>query len=590
MSAGGELESTGISYERADTKLQRQVEALTGQLKKETEARKEAQTALAASEKEAAGLRQIVHQYEVSQAAKAASAQAATSLAEQLLHKSAQVAELQAQRGSLEKELMELEAQARGAQADAEKSLADFLQNMQKEKEELQCQHAAALEDLHVRYQRELTIRQQLAEELDELKRQNMEAVLQTPHASSEASEASEVHVDQQEWPLSPSSEGRLRLALTQSGVTTQDLKEAVQAVESLLCEARRELATRQLRERRAAFEQLHAAIAKGNEAVLVEAIIQAKRTEVDVEDIQKAEVVLQELRALTEDQRAAKDAREHQAKSKEMAFLLVKRDDVVALREHLAGLDDLGVPWQGWKDHARRTLLQCARDLGSTRVQSFLQPLLAPPPAKERNARAEESCITPRVTPIMDVPPECSPAYHERRQADDSPMLQGVSGAAAEDAAPETTPEVLPSKVAGAPSLLGPVGETELRAKAFRAVVQDDTSTLADVISSTVPCCVWSKWRNKGGKDLLTLSEERGSPGAYSMLARALGVLTARKRDCFEEREAVWVMFAGEVQPRRATVVNDTPEEADSILLEFWDGNEPPMLVDRDFVLKTAN
>merc|ERR1719330_363307 len=135
----------------------------------------------------------------------------------------------------------------------------------------------------------------------------------------------------------------------------------------------------------------------------------------------------------------------------------------------------------------------------------------------------------------------------------------------------------------------LAPEEETKLRLAAFRAVVKDDIETLGDIIHEKVPLDIWKNWMNKGGKDLLTLSEERGSSAAYSMLARALGLMKNRRRSSFCEREFVWVMLAGDIQPRQATVLEDVSDEANQICIEFWDDDSEPMWVDRDFVLKSS-
>lgn len=127
---------------------------------------------------------------------------------------------------------------------------------------------------------------------------------------------------------------------------------------------------------------------------------------------------------------------------------------------------------------------------------------------------------------------------------------------------------------------------EAELRPKAFRAVVQDDCVVLASVLES-VPVKLWKRWENKAGKTLLTLSEERSSMGAYSFLAKALGMIKEQPREAYEERQAVWVFLEGELQPRRATVIEDTPQEADDILLEFWDWDDPATRVSRSLVTK---
>merc|ERR550514_2339399 len=120
----------------------------------------------------------------------------------------------------------------------------------------------------------------------------------------------------------------------------------------------------------------------------------------------------------------------------------------------------------------------------------------------------------------------------------------------------------------------------------AFKAVVRDECEALVAVLEK-VHKRVWSKWQNKAGKDLLTLSQERGSSGAYSVLAKALGMVQEMKRESFEEREAVWIFVPGEIQPLRATVLEDTPAEMDTVLVEYWDGDAPPTAVDRCIVRK---
>ncbi|CAK9048989.1 unnamed protein product, partial [Durusdinium trenchii] len=123
-----------------------------------------------------------------------------------------------------------------------------------------------------------------------------------------------------------------------------------------------------------------------------------------------------------------------------------------------------------------------------------------------------------------------------------------------------------------------------KLKAQALRAVVQDDCPSLAKVLKE-VRRSVWSRWQNRAGKDLLTLSQERGSSMVYSMLAKSLGMVKEVKRESYEERQTVWVFANGDIQPRRATVLEDTPEESDDVLLEFWDGDDPPERVERCLV-----
>ena len=86
--------------------------------------------------------------------------------------------------------------------------------------------------------------------------------------------------------------------------------------------------------------------------------------------------------------------------------------------------------------------------------------------------------------------------------------------------------PEFVPRQ--GVKIVSDPKEEEKLKARALRAVVQDDFVTLGEVLN-LAPVEKWSKWENKAGKDLLTLSQERGSSSAYSALARALGLNLSR-------------------------------------------------------------
>lgn len=124
------------------------------------------------------------------------------------------------------------------------------------------------------------------------------------------------------------------------------------------------------------------------------------------------------------------------------------------------------------------------------------------------------------------------------------------------------------------------------LKKEAFRNVVQNKMQELDDVLAQ-LPVRVWSCWENKAGKDLITLSQERGSSGAYCILAKRLGIVQELKKDSFEEREDVWVFLPGEVQPLRATVLEDTPEEQDDVLIQYWDGDEPEKRIEKCLVRK---
>ncbi|CAE6920577.1 unnamed protein product [Symbiodinium sp. CCMP2592] len=89
---------------------------------------------------------------------------------------------------------------------------------------------------------------------------------------------------------LATSSENRLRMAMIDSSSSSAQLKDAISAVESLLGEAKREMKNKQLRERRAAFEQLHAALEANDEHALAQAVEAARMAEVEAEDVAKAE------------------------------------------------------------------------------------------------------------------------------------------------------------------------------------------------------------------------------------------------------------------------------------------------------------
>merc|ERR1712137_931566 len=78
-------------------------------------------------------------------------------------------------------------------------------------------------------------------------------------------------------------------------------------------------------------------------------------------------------------------------------------------------------------------------------------------------------------------------------------------------------------------------------KSKAFRAAAQDDCGTLNEIIES-ISIAIWSKWENRAGKTLLTLSEERRSPSVHLRLAKAFGIAKQLKRESFEVGECVWV------------------------------------------------
>lgn len=463
-------------------------------------------------------------------------------------------------------------------------------------------QHTVALEELSGRCSQEMLKREEMAIEIQRMKRQRgpqpelTEREQQTEIELADRVQQTEIEarsaqVAAMESP--PSAEGILRSAMTRTDVTTEELQVAVEAVEALVTEAKRELQNRRFRERRAAFERLHAAISRGDEAVLAAALVEARRTDVEEEDIAMGTAALHELQALTEEQRAAKALRECEAENKSRAFLLVKRDNVAGLQELVANLDSAGMQWQGWKDHAGRTLLQCAYNLRSAKAQLFLEPLMKP----VTPVRVERKTFTPEHSPgsgmTLHFSGSCPTLLGSRQKSakkfiEASVVVECCTVQEPCEPAPETTPEVASPVFEEVPASVH--DEAALKLAAFRAVVKDDTATLGEILDSKVPLSIWRRWENKVGKDLLMLSEERGSTAAYSMIAKALGILKERRRDSFEEREAVWVMLAGEVQPMRATVLEDTPEEAQDVFVEFWEGCDPPARVVRDIVFKITN
>mmetsp|Transcript_49337 Transcript_49337/g.117376 ORF Transcript_49337/g.117376 Transcript_49337/m.117376 type:complete len:532 (+) Transcript_49337:107-1702(+) len=432
-------------------------------------------------------------------------------------------------------------------------------------------------------------------------------------------------------------SEARLREALVNRSTSTEDLREAIAAVDSLLEEAKRELRQKELRARRAAVESLHSAMALEDEEQLATALAEARRCDVHRDDIEKAEVKLDELHNMSPEQRATKQAARVLREKKKEAYLLVRRDHADELQELLEGLD-ADVRWQDWKDFQGRTLLKFSQAVHAPTVQALLRKMLClPEPAvrqswlaredsfedegrQRKNSKGEPFSRQPSVEfARAETPPQSPETAAETAPTTPNEKLtpSGVNGSGAERGgafadrlgnllrprrvtAPavvnegtgekDRSPSGSSTALCMSPALtVGPDFDTEYhepRVKAFRAVAQDDCDSLLEVLD-TLSVDVWSKWQNKAGKDLITLSQERGSSWAYSVLARALGLLKEQVRESYEERETVWVFEVGEVQPRRATVMEDTSEEADQILVEFWDDNSEPMMVESCLVRK---
>jgi hypothetical protein len=240
-------------------------------------------------------------------------------------------------------------------------------------------------------------------------------------------------------------------------------------------------------------------------------------------------------------------------AKLKEQAFVLVKRNEAGQLEELLESVD-ASLNWPEWKDHAGKTLWAVAQERRAEDVKSVIASLLG-----------------------MPIPETRVETGHFAR--DRANIIE------------HSTPAVVPEPSIGQATTtkMPTISDDELerlKTAAFRAVAQDKTDALKAILEQ-VSSDQWSEWRNKAGKDLLSLAQERGSSEAYSCLALDLGLLQEMKVESFEEREDVWVFMAGDVQPVRAVVVEDSPEEESTVLIEFWDDDEPASRVDKATVRK---
>lgn len=388
-------------------------------------------------------------------------------------------------------------------------------------------------------------------------------------------------------------AESQLRAALTKAGgVSTAELRAAIGATAALLEEARRELAAQELRETRAAYELLHSATEGDDEGILESTIEHARETQVDEEELERATSKLEALRALTPEERAAKEADKARVDGKKEAFLLTRRDDAAALRPLLEGhCGEKG--WRTWKDQAGRSLHAYALFHKAQRVQRLLSTL------DEQDDRPTTGATLLRAShkhgPVeLFKPPASLDDGVDLPCGKISPKSVLVSEADTKRRSP-VGPTNARKGFIGAKTVVEPPSprcseeEAEtMKAPAFRAAVQNDTAKLAEVLER-VPRSIWKAWNNKAGKDLLTLSEERGSSAAYAMLARSLGLLQDRKFEAFQEREDVWVLVPGEVQPRRATVTKDADADSNYVSVEFWDGDAPATEVEHSLVCKAS-
>ncbi|CAE6973623.1 unnamed protein product [Symbiodinium natans] len=300
----------------------------------------------------------------------------------------------------------------------------------------------------------------------------------------------------------------------------------------------------------------------------------------------------------------------------KKDAFHYVKKGNVDAIKTILENLDD-NVRWQDWRDYCGRTLQSYAREMKADQVAEFLSSLASTASPRPSVPRSEKSRASSRPSSVAldeevlgdaEDAEEEEPSHlvamtnsnnldpQEDYQEDYFPsnwMEEKVSAKHSHaHRLAEVTRQVSEATEEGEeleeePSTsLSQEEQDALKKEAFRNVVQDKMQELDEVLAQ-LPVQIWSCWENKAGKDLITLSQERGSSGAYCILAKRLGIVQELKKDSFEEREDVWVFLPGEVQPLRATVLEDTPEEQDDVLIQYWDGDDPATRIEKCLVRK---
>ncbi|CAE7762687.1 unnamed protein product [Symbiodinium pilosum] len=286
----------------------------------------------------------------------------------------------------------------------------------------------------------------------------------------------------------------------------------------------------------------------------------------------------LLELQSRTDEDKKAQAAQVLQSGQKKDAFHYVKKDNVDAVRTILESLDD-NVRWQDWRDYCGRTLQSYAREMKADQVSDLLAAMMSTSTTSPRSVSLDEDDEAELEKPAGDVNPDEEDYFPSNYNW----MEEKVSTEATEEAQePEEVEEV--EELEEPPTSLSQEEQDALKKEAFRNVVQDKMQELDDVLAK-LPVRIWSSWENKAGRDLITLSQERGSSGAYCILAKRLGMLQEMKKESFEERQDVWIFLPGEVQPVRATVQEDSPEDQDDVLIEYWDGNEPATRIEKCLV-----
>jgi hypothetical protein len=123
-----------------------------------------------------------------------------------------------------------------------------------------------------------------------------------------------------------------------------------------------------------------------------------------------------------------------------------------------------------------------------------------------------------------------------------------------------------------------GTATEADERA-AFRLVVQDDAQKLQQHLRACkVSPLVWAAWRNRGGKTLLQLAEERERNNVYTWMVLAAGRVQFLAPEKVSPGDAVWVFTPGCLQPRQAAVVGaderkqDMHDAESHVEVAFWD------------------
>jgi len=422
------------------------------------------------------------------------------------------------------------------------------------------------------------------------------------------------------------STEDGLRHALLDNTCSSATLREAIRSVEALLNEAKRELGRKEMREQRAAMEQLYTAMSTDEVPLLLRALQEARVAGVDDMDVTRGEERLRQLQSQTEEEKEAVAKQRRQRRLKEEAFMHVKGDNVTALQDLLSSADMLGVPWESWRNQAGWSLHTAARQMGAREVELLFErriaALVAAPAGIESRAEvgiagaplgvpyAEEA-----ETPKARIATDLSASYIDMAlEADDARSTSADDSSTGESAAtlncateastttntPCDSPahaklgvaegcKAVPVAAAKLEIRAVDVEKSEAKSRAMRAVVQDDVVSLRSVLSN-VQQAEWTAWQNKAGKDLITLAQERGSSGAYAELAKQLGLLQEMQMEDFHESEAVWVFLPGDVQPRRATVLESTAPTAEDVQIEYWDGEEPPTTVQRCLIRKMSS